>query len=215
MVLYLTGIDGSGKSTIAKYLKDNVFTNKEVISIWARYQPKIVKFLLLGVKKKYIIDKTKPYLMDEEKYSNWVNFKKKITKIQFLKKVFFTIQAVDYIFQLKKINKKIKKNKDKIIIIDRYYLDFIVDQSLNYGDIENWFFTKYFLKKTKKVDYIIYINVDKKIAFDRKDDIPSLEYFVGRKETYQKYINLCDNAFTIDNNKHLTDTIEKIKTIIQ
>ncbi len=214
MILYLTGIDGSGKSTIAKRIEKEIFHNKKVVSIWSRYQPKFVKLLLAPFKKKYTSNSSEPHLMDKENFSKWVILKKKLTKNIFLSKLLFTIQSIDYYLQLNHVKKEIKNHKDKVVIIDRYYLDFIVDQSINYGDISNWFFTKFFLKKLEKLTLVLYLDVDEETAMRRKDDIPSMEYFTNRKYYYTKYLSKIDNAYIVNNVREIEETIDEIKQII-
>jgi thymidylate kinase len=214
MVIYLTGIDGSGKSSLAKKIEKETFVNKNVISIWARYNPRIVKVLLAPFKRKYVSDTSNYHIMNDNQFSRWVLFKTKVTKNIFISKLFFLIQSIDYNLQLRKIMKTIRENHDKIIIIDRFYLDFIVDQSINYGDISNWWITKLFLKKLKIFDFIFYIDVEEEIAFGRKEDIPSKEYFTGKRYYYKQYISKLRNAHLVDNNSEISTAMDVIQQLL-
>jgi len=56
MIIYLTGIDGSGKSTITEKLTTEVFRDREFDTIWARYKPNIVKIFVSPFKRKFTVD---------------------------------------------------------------------------------------------------------------------------------------------------------------
>jgi thymidylate kinase len=214
MIIYLTGIDGSGKSTITEKLVKEIYKDVEVISIWARYKPKIVKALISPFKKKFVSDAANDHLMNSTEYSEWKNYKKKITKSGVVSKLIYCLQSVDYILQLSKVKKITTTHKDKVIVIDRYLLDFIVDESVNYGDIENNFITKYFLRRLKKIDYIFYIDTSEEVALSRKNDIPSLEYLRERKKFYKQYIGKLDNGHIINNDFNIADAMQEIKTVL-
>ena len=159
-----------------------VFKDEEVITIWGRYKPKIVKILVSPFKKKFVSDASNDHLMNGSEYSEWKNYKKKITKSGFISKIIYLLQSVDYLIQLNRFKKVIKSSGDKILVIDRYLLDFIVDESINYGDIGNNVVTKLFLRKLRKLDHIFFIDTSEEVALSRKNDIPSLEYLRGQKK---------------------------------
>ena len=83
MIIYLTGIDGSGKSTITEKLAKEVFGGQEVVTIWARYKPKIVKTLISPFKKNFVSDAKNDHLMNKSQYVEWKKYKSKITNTGF------------------------------------------------------------------------------------------------------------------------------------
>lgn len=214
MIIYLTGIDGSGKSTITEKLVTEVFTDKDVKTIWARYKPNFVKLLISPFKKKFVVDKENNHLMDDVEYSDWSRYKRRITKSWWLSQLFFILQSTDYLIQLVKYNSTFINHENKLLIIDRYLLDFIVDQSVNYGDIENNIITKYLLRKLGKLDMIFFIDTPEEIAFSRKDDIPSIEYLKERRNYYLHYVAKLKNVHIINNSNLLSDTIEEIAAVV-
>jgi len=216
MIIYITGIDGSGKSTIANNLVSSVFKGKETRIIWARYKPYILKKILYPFKKNYVTDKANDHLMNAEEFSRWITFKKKITKNLFLSKVVYFLQAVDYYAQILKTVKIVKTiNNREIVILDRYILDFIVDQSINYGNISRSYITIFLLNKLKTIDLIFYIDVNEHIALNRKNDIPSIEFLQNKREYYKYYVSKLSNAHVINNEVNISMALEEIEKIIK
>jgi len=152
--------------------------------------------------------------MDGVEYSDWSRFKKNITKHWYVFQFFFLLQTLDYLVQLRKYNKTIKNHKDKLVIVDRYLLDFIVDQSVNYGSIENNFITKYLLRRLERFDIIFFIDTPEEIAFSRKNDIPSIDYLRERRNYYKQYIAKLKNAHVIDNSNEISEAMNEITSII-
>ncbi|HEY5587895.1 MAG TPA: adenylyl-sulfate kinase [Candidatus Paceibacterota bacterium] len=211
MIIYLTGIDGSGKSTIAKEIKKKLSTNTSCELVWARYEPKFVKMIITPFKKKHISKGSDYNSMSAKEYSQWNQRKKKFTKNKLLSRVLFFIQYLEYSYQIRNI---LRKRNNTNLIIDRYVLDFIIDQTINYGNIEDSIWVKILLKKLKKIDKVIFIDVDETKAFSRKNDIPSIEYLTDRRIIYSKYIKKLTNGYIIENNGNISNTIDSINNII-
>lgn len=214
MILYFTGIDGAGKTTVINKLKETCLKDRNVEVVWGRYTPRLVRFITSIVKRKKISSSMNYNGMSEKDYSSWKQFKKTKLKSNIIKKSVFAFQVFDYMFQVRKIENKIKKNKD-VLIIDRYILDFLVDQSINYGNITDWFLSKYLLKKLNKIKSIFFIDIPIEIAFKRKKDIPSLEYLDDRKKVYLSFSKICNNIRIISNDRDIKETIKNINNIIE
>lgn len=213
MLIYLTGIDGSGKSTITKRLQQEIVKG-EVETIWARYQPRIVRALIAPFKKNYVKDRQKDFLMDHREYSQWSRYKRKFTKNPVLSKTLYWIQSFDYSMQLKKFKHTLNNHHVRTVIMDRYLLDFIVDQSVNYGDVSQSFITKRYLEQLRKFNYIFFIDTKEEIAFCRKDDIPSIDYLRQRRKYYLEYVSKLENGYIISNNAGIAQAMKEIETIL-
>jgi len=215
MLIYITGIDGSGKSTIIEHIREQLSSNKQVYVFWARYEPKMLKFPLRLFRKRIVKNSVNYNDMTEVQYILWKRFKRKILKINFLNKIIFILQYFDYILQLIRIEKQIGKCRGGIVFLDRYLLDFIVDQSINYGNISKSIITKTILNKLRKLDFIFYISVSPEVAMKRKSDIPSIQYLIDRDSVYKKYIQQLSNCKTVDNDtEDVSAAINKIMTLI-
>ena len=112
------------------------------------------------------------------------------------------------------MNRAVANNGNEVVIIDRYLLDFIVDESVNYGNIENSFVTRYFLRRLNKIDFTFYIDVSEEVALKRKSDIPSIAYLQERRKYYKQYISKLDRGFVINNEGDISIALSEITTIL-
>jgi len=214
MKIYFTGIDGSGKSTVIERIKSEVFPNENIKVIWARYESKIMKLIVQPFKKIKTNGSTNFNDMSEKQYNSWHSFKSKITKKKWLSNQILLIQYLEYTYKINKVIKEINETKEATIV-DRFILDFIVDQSVNHNlDEHNWIVKK-LLSKLSEFDNIIYLDVDEEVAFKRKNDIPSVDYLTCRRNYYKRYVSLLKNATLINNNNNIDNTVFQIRNILQ
>lgn len=208
MIIYLMGIDGAGKSTVGVKIKQELEKSAPCDLIWARYQPRWVKMLISPFRKKSVKSSEDYNNMSAQDYITWTTSKReKLRKHPLLAKILFTLQYWEYMSQIRNV---FKNKNGKHLIIDRYVLDFIVDQTINYGDISNRKWTKMLLKQIHNFDKIVFINVDSEVAFKRKSDIPSLGYLNERRSVYLQYVKMLPNAISVDNNEDIDDTMKAI-----
>jgi thymidylate kinase len=178
-----TGIDGAGKSTLAKFLVEHLKTKEPRTKyVYGRYVPIILKpFIILG---SFLFLYKKSFFGNYSKYSE--SKKRASKKHPLLSKIYQTILLLDYFFQvLFKI--KVPFLLGMNIVCDRYIYDTIVtDLSIDFSyskeDIKNTLYKLDFL--FPKPNTIFLIDLPEEIAFQRKDDIPSIEYLRDRREKY-------------------------------
>lgn len=212
MKIYLTGIDGSGKSSILKELENTY--KKDIETFWARYEQKYMS-LIVNVFKRLKTKEKKQNISNKEDYEIWGKFKKRYTQYPLLSSLILHMQYFDYRLQIKKLRKTLKKDSTLLQVVDRFTLDFIVDQTVNFGDISNKNITQKLIKELQLFDKIIFLDVDIDIAFKRKNDIPAIEYLIERKEIYNYYIKKLPNAISINNNNSLKKGFSLVKKHIE
>tara|TARA_B100000959_G_C14925223_1_gene601228 strand:+ start:214 stop:882 length:669 start_codon:yes stop_codon:yes gene_type:complete len=201
------GIDGSGKSTLAKIVSENLLKKDKKIKItYGRFIPVFSRFVMF-IGRKFFMKKNNDMYENYEQYQT----NKKITmqKRTILTKIYFSLIVAEYLFEVffKII---IPRKLGYSIIADRYVYDTIInDISLDLGisiDETNRIINKFF-RFLPKPDITFLVDVDEKLAFSRKNDIPSISYLEERKK---HYVGLDFNEiFKVDGSCEI-ETLEKI-----
>lgn len=183
-IIYILGIDGSGKTTLAKNLVKHL--NQQDHSFhycYAQHIPFILKPL------KIIAQKSVMKSTDEFKnYSHYTDMKKKYSlKLRKLSYIYGFIWLLDYFLMAGfKIYYHRFLNHD--LIVDRYFLDIVVNisETLQLKDSQLVRFA-YFVSKLFPLPSAYYfIEVPEHVAFARKNDIQSIQYLTERKQSYKK-----------------------------
>lgn len=200
-----TGIDGAGKTTLAKLLVEDLQGKSiKATYVYNRYVPIILRPIMFIGRSLFI--RNKDFYEDYGAYSN--GKKTASEKHTLLANLYQLILWFDYFVQIFfKINLPLFFGKN--VICDRYIYDTIVtdlsvDFSYSGGDIRNSLRRISSLFPTPDITFLV--DLPEEIAFERKDDIPSIDYLKDRRS---KYLHLKD-VFEI----HLlngADTIESIR----
>lgn len=210
-IIYLSGIDGCGKTTQAMKLVETL--KNQGLSIeyqWLRWEPSIVNGLKL-IKKllgKNSRQSSKAAATNEKADSKWDNIKKSLMKSRLFRYFWLKYASNDYYRAYKKA---IKNWQADIIIMDRYIFDFTVDQSINFNlnlDEMIKVFSNSKISIMHNPDFSIIINIPAEIGYKRKMDGTSISYLKQREKLY--------NAIQGDNVLHIdgTTSIEDIQTSI-
>lgn len=210
-IIYLSGIDGCGKTTQATHLVDTL--KKQGVSVeyqWLRWEPSIVNGLKL-IKKllgKNAKQSSKAAATNEKADSKWDRIKKSLMSSRLFRYIWLKYASNDY---YRAYRKAIKKWQADIIIMDRYLFDFTVDQSINFNleiDEMNKKFSSSKISKMHKPDHNIIINIPAEVGYKRKMDGTSVSYLQQREKIY--------NAMQGDNVLHIdgTTSIEEIQDTI-
>ena len=211
----LIGIDGSGKSTIATHVYENIrSTNVKVRKTYGRFQPLITRFMMkLG---RWFFLKNNDMFSNYEKY---LNDKKSIfKKFPTLANVYISLLIMEYYFEI--IFKIIIPYKlGYSIVSDRYVYDTIIndvaiDMSLSTDEVNE--LLQKFWRFIPKPDITFFIHVPEEVAIKRKNDIPSLNYLKIRSALYrelatkQKIIILDGTLDLLELEKRAYNEIEKV-----
>lgn len=203
------GIDGSGKTSLADYLVTTLKDEGVDCSyVYGRLEPFILKpFILAG---RWAFLKEKDPLNN---YSTRTSEKEKvIRKYRILFKIYLLILRIDYLLQiLFKIT--IPFLLGKTLICDRYVFDTVVTDlavDMKYSkeelrdSIDRW------LHIVPFPHLIFLVDLPEDLAFNRKDDTPSIEYLRERRQLY-KEISDDYNMTVLDG----TLDLEKLKKMIK
>jgi len=216
-IVYLSGIDGCGKTTQAKLLVE-ALRKKGVNAeyFWLRWEPsfkKISNHIRSFVSNFYSKNRKKPSKVDENQDNNqdkWLFLKRKMLSNLFIRKLWLVLSSADYYFAYKKCFKKMTAD---VAVVDRYINDFIIDQAINSGvDPEriNKIKRAYFLNKFRFPDYTIIINLPASEGYSRKNDGTSQDYLEVRQR-YYKSIN-GQNTLHLNGLESIDVLHDKVKT---
>lgn len=222
----LIGLDGSGKSAnIEKMKKDQDYADYNFV--WVRWKPTLLKpaYILLerrvskknnGTDNVIAVDgKTgKKQAEMNADYNVKSGIKGKIFKNPIIRTVWMFLALLDYFFQfyIKVIPILLSR---KGIIFDRFFLDLFVDQGINFGFSANRI--KKEINKHKflfpGIDKYVYIRVSPETCYNRKNDIPNMNYLNKRYEIYECLSNE-KQWFIVDGEKPFEEVNAQIKQII-
>lgn len=175
------GIDGSGKTTQAEALIEEMKKNEiEAKYAWNRFEGRMLTPFTVITKK--IFFRGKNAINDPADY---YDTKKRLLKNRILSVGYQYFLLFDYFFQIL-FRVKIPLLVGKNIVCDRYVYDIIVDLSVdfNYSEEKAKRMLKNLLHLFPKPDLIFLVDVPEEIAYQRKDDVPSMDYLKVRRNSY-------------------------------
>ena len=189
-LIYISGIDGCGKTTQATLLVDLLKENGvDAQYAWLRWDP---SFRNLFVFFRSIIGKTKKkktiYRQHKEEiqHTQWISLKKALLSNSLLRRLWWEYASRDYYSSLKK---KLRELSVDVLIVDRYIHDFIIDQAINLGIPPNdqlILLDKLKSKGFRFPDLNIIINLPAQEGYSRKLDGTPLEYLKEREMRYRQ-----------------------------
>jgi len=203
-----TGIDGSGKTTLAKSLTDQL--NRGGFECKYVYN-RLVPFLL----KPFIVIGHKLYLRGKNisnNYDEYSTTKRKAIRANPLSFIYEWLLLLDYSIQVM-LKVKIPLMLGKNIVCDRYIYDTLATDlavDFGYSDQKIERTLNRFLLLFPKPQLIFLVDVPEEIAYQRKDDIPSIHYLRDRRKVYLNIGKVCGMVF-IDGSKSLDES----KNIVQ
>ena len=177
-----TGIDGSGKTTLAKSLV--VVMKRKGIEcryVYNRFNPFMLKPFII-VARALFLRGTDVF----EDYTEDCNAKKKLFKNRFLSVIYQSFLLFDYSFQIF-LKVKIPLMLGRNIICDRYIYDTVCTDlavDLNYSEKKTMDILRKCLYLFPKPDMIFLIDVLEEVAYGRKGDVPSVDYLKDRRNIY-------------------------------
>jgi len=176
-----SGVDGSGKTTQVEALIEEMKKNGiETKYVWNRFEGRMLTpFTAIT---KMIFFHRKGAIANPTDYCDT---KKRLLKNCVLSVGYQYFLLFDYFFQIL-FRVRIPLIHGKNIVCDRYVYDIIADLSVdfNYSEERVKRMLKNLLYLFPKPDLIFLIDVPEEIAYQRKDDVPSIDYLKERRKVY-------------------------------
>lgn len=222
-IIYISGIDGCGKTTQAALLKDYLEEKGHSVEYqWLRWEPSIVpaiKKLKKLVSRKKATNKNTTgnsdlKTMENSDHAKWSTLKKWLFKSWLFRKLWMHYATRDYYKAYKKASNTWKSD---YIIIDRYLVDFYIDQSINFGmDVAD------FIEKSQNTaiaqiepaSLTVLIDIPAEVGHQRKLDGTSQAYLQERRNCY---LSIPDNKRLLrtDGTKDLNDIQQSIRSWVE
>jgi len=172
--------------------------------------------MIVNILKKRTVNNAENYnTISEHDYTKWQLRKKKLAHNNLVRQVVFTFFFFEYYFQILEVIRKIRKNNEKVILIDRFVIDFLADQTVNFSDLSGTRIYRRLIKICDSFDAIFFISVKPEVALGRKSDIPGIDYLNERDQAYRDIIKRLKNGYIIDNNGPQDLAIREIVKVIQ
>jgi thymidylate kinase len=210
-VVYIYGLDGSGKSTVCRELI-NLFGEKGIKATykWMRFNHYLSKVInVIGRLRGLSFYTIYP---DDTKVGYHHYYKSSFLSATYCLTTIFDT----FIASLFKLWIPILMGH-QVIVLDRFVFDIIVDLSIdtrNPGLLLGW--QGKALRRFLPLEAIsIYLDVDKHIIHKRRPDTRWDENFAARKEMYEKICVAYGNNQKVDNNGEIGLTLKSIMKMIK
>ncbi|KUG21153.1 MAG: hypothetical protein KO206_03095 [Methanomicrobiaceae archaeon] len=184
-LICLTGIDGSGKTTLSQYLIDDLNRHgREAAYVYGRYQPRLLLPAIALARRLFFpdTDRTRDYTGFSRKKRSAVR------KHLLLSNLYAKLLLSEYCLQLAfRVSLPLLLSR-KAIVCDRYILDTIVTDlavDFDYSPDDIRSAHERIQARFPRPDITVVIDLPEEIAFWRKDDTPSIEYLAERRELYR------------------------------
>jgi dTMP kinase len=175
----IVGIDGSGKTTLAKQLVAEMQAQGiKSRYVWGGFAPTI--FLQPAI---WLI---KTLIYRENRHSYVSEHKGQVLKNRHLAATYYHIVLADHILQLAaRVQWPLLLGES--VVCDRYIQDAVVTTSLvlDYTDAELLRLLKRMLRFVPRPDRTLVADLPAEVAYERKDDVPSIAFLSERRKRYQ------------------------------
>ena len=182
MFICFSGIDGAGKSTLARDLVAEM-ERRGIRSLYVYNRLRLVISKPALWVARVLFLRGKDIFGDYEEYSR---ARKAVFRKRLLSVAYEQLLLTDYFFQvLFKVAVPLALGRN--IVCDRYVYDTVVTDlavDMNYTQERTKRVLKLYLRVLPKPDIVFLVDVPEEVAYGRKDDVPSIDYLKERRHIY-------------------------------
>jgi len=184
LLISFSGVDGSGKTTQVKLLRDRLRQNRSgTFKMWSRWRP------LLSLPLLEVLRRSGQVRVSKADFLTIVEFQ--VPKNEGIASLWVFVTQLENLLKtsLKMI---VPLTLGRAVICDRYVLDLLVDGMSDLHDSPTRMRLGFkLLRLLPKPDLSFLVDIDAEAAFARKPDLPSVSHNVERIRLYR---GLCDEA---------------------
>ena len=200
------GIDGSGKTTLAKRIVETLYKEGQFIYVHSLINVRILKpFMKLG---RWLFVKGKSKKDNYQEFSE--EKRSRFSKHRILFPLYKFLLFLDYTPQVfRKVAIPLIQGKN--LVSDRYVYDTLINMGLNmnYNALRIAHSINAFFRFFPRPDITFLIDVPEEVAFSRKDDIPDIEYLRERRHIYLELAKIFQ-MYILDGTKPLEVLTQKV-----
>jgi thymidylate kinase len=205
VLLCIVGIDGSGKSTLAKEVVGRM-QSRGIRSryVWGGFDPTV--FL------RPAIWLARCLIYREDRHSRVSESKGRVLKNRTWSTVYYYVVLADYALQML-IRVKLPLLLGQSVICDRYVHDMVVTTAvvLDYSGERLLRLLARMQRLVPRSDRVLVADLAEQIAYERKDDVPSIVFLRKRRRDYQR-IAQAHGLSVLDASQPLDTLVEIVDT---
>lgn len=217
MLICFIGIDGSGKTTQAKLLADEL-AGRGVKSMytWSRGEVLAIRRIFLSMGRRALGTSTREIASDQTSYHAYQSRKSRLMQNSLVRILWSVMTYLEHLVQINKdIRKKVQDGY--CVVCDRYQWDTLIDLAvLNHKD-SAWLvnrFNRFMWRLIPKPAITFFVDIPPEEAMKRKDDIPSLDYVQKRAEHY-RYLSKFDSFTVVDGCREVVTLQREISNAVR
>ncbi len=200
-LIVFSGIDGSGKTTLAKKLLEHMtLKGFKAEYAWCRHESQAV-FLLVGLIKGV----SRKGTTNEAAEHGYASLKRRLFSNRLVRGLYVSYVTLDYMVQIHGAIRK-KLARSDVVVVDRYLVDVaadvMVECSLSQANAQRFMRVLERLLPTPAFSFLVLVPED--VSMSRKNDIVGLDYLRKRLRAYYALTN--SNMVKIDG----TEPMDKI-----
>jgi thymidylate kinase len=184
-LIALCGIDGTGKSTQASLLREQLSASGVPTEVlWCRWDPVLARpaiWLLGRLSRRDRAESARPSANDESVETRRA-LKGRLLSNPLIRRLWTGVMVLDYGLQVAPKLSRARRKAD-VVIVDRYRHDVLVDLSAGGEFVSTPRILRWLLPEP---DLIIVLDVDEEVAFARKPDSPDITYLTQRRQLYRQ-----------------------------
>jgi thymidylate kinase len=212
LLVVILGIDGAGKSTIAERTADRLRAagSKRVIVYWARWQPRLIRWLRRAVSS--VLARGPAYPGGNDEPARVSRLKARVfRRWRWLGSAYLSLALGDYWLQHARRLRQLAREAD-VLLVDRYWYDLIVDAVGNDPDARHLvgdLLTRSWRRWFPRPDLIILLDVDPEVASARKKGENPADFLAARRRLYHEVGRLL-GARIVDANQPVETITPKV-----